>query len=302
MEAGFAGGRNSQGGGPETVAASLLSSPRKRGSSTLARARAPDRQLRRSPPWMPAFAGMTTLAVTGGRNSPAGRHGSVIARTAGLDPRGRGDPEIQDAAWIAASPSSRGLPFASRFRVFSRRCGAICDSPCGLARPARGRKPVGERRVELRRPVRGVVGALLAGAVADGVFGQAIGFGQGCPRFLRYRMTIEHASYAVKELSKPPFVGAASARPEGFGKRSTGLVTPRKSGGSSAAAASLEIKRSASRKGLARLEAKSVLTSHSSPRQTSASKPTSIDLEPPSLEPPSLEPRRGRRRDGQIPG
>ncbi len=43
-------------------------------------------------------------------------------------------------------------------------------------------------------------------------------------------MTIEHASYAVKELSKPPFVGAASARPEGFGKRSTGLVIPAKAG------------------------------------------------------------------------
>ena len=52
-----------QRGGPETLNASLLSSPRKRGSSALARARAPDRQLRRPPPWMPAFAGMTTLAV-----------------------------------------------------------------------------------------------------------------------------------------------------------------------------------------------------------------------------------------------
>ena len=154
---------------------------------------------------------------------------------------------------IPGSSSAWGLPFASRFRVFSRRCGAIFDSPCGLARPARGRKPVGERRVELRRPVRGVVGALLAGAVADWVCGRAVGFGQGWPRFLRYRMTIEHASHVVKKLSKPSFIGAAPARPEGFGKRRRGLSPPRKRG-SSAAAASLEIKRSASRKGLARLD------------------------------------------------
>ncbi len=60
---GVAVARNRQRGGPETLDACLLSSPRKRGSSALARARAPDRQLRPSPPWMPAFAGMTTLAV-----------------------------------------------------------------------------------------------------------------------------------------------------------------------------------------------------------------------------------------------
>ena len=68
----FPGDGHCQGGGPETLDASLLSSPRKRGSSALARARAPDRQLRRSPPWMPAFAGMTTLAVTGDGRCQAG--------------------------------------------------------------------------------------------------------------------------------------------------------------------------------------------------------------------------------------
>ncbi len=52
-----------RGARPARKGAPLLSSPRKRGSSTLARARAPDRQLRRSPPWMPAFASMTTLAA-----------------------------------------------------------------------------------------------------------------------------------------------------------------------------------------------------------------------------------------------
>ena len=46
------------------------SPPRKpggEGSSALARVRAPDCQLRRSLPWMPAFAGMTTLTVTPNR-------------------------------------------------------------------------------------------------------------------------------------------------------------------------------------------------------------------------------------------
>ena len=97
------------------------------------------------------------------------------------------------------------------------------------ARPSAGSQSA-SAGVQLRRPVRGVVGALLAGAVADWVRGQAVGFGQEWPRFLRYRMTIEHASRVVKKLSKPSFIGAGPARPEWFGKRS-GSCRPRESGG-----------------------------------------------------------------------
>ncbi len=39
-------------------------------------------------------------------------------------------------------------------------------------------------------------------AVADGVRGRAIGFGQGWPRFRCYRMTIKHASHVVKKMSR----------------------------------------------------------------------------------------------------
>ena len=100
-------------------------------------------------------------------------------------------PGRHDKTLIAdpGSSSGRGLPFPTRFRVFSRRCGAIFDSPAtplgglGVRRLSqarsvrRGRRHRGKRRPSLRRVNggsrgmgRGAWGRTAAGAVIRGIF------------------------------------------------------------------------------------------------------------------------------------
>ncbi len=118
-----------QRGGPETLNASLLSSPRKRGSSALARARAPDRQLRRPPPWMPAFAGMTTLAVP--QNRKWRRNPLIRLKTdSEMAPRAQTRETPQAAALAIRHPvADRAAARGNRRRASSAKLRLLARSP-----------------------------------------------------------------------------------------------------------------------------------------------------------------------------